>query len=193
MESGCPVGVLDEAERLQVVRGIRFEARPTPETVHEVGDHAVEARLVARGPVVVLRSERWPEEAQTQGVEPRGVVETVAARLDEERVRGAEPIQHGAVRLAGLGLLRARLVAGAGNEREPRLIELWNEFLYAVVLLTEDEKRTLPLGIMKFMGDQLQDIGMIATGMMISVLPIIAIYVFFSERLIRGMTASVLK
>jgi raffinose/stachyose/melibiose transport system permease protein len=73
------------------------------------------------------------------------------------------------------------------------LIELWNEFLYAVVLLTEDEKRTLPLGIMKFMGDQLQDIGMIATGMMISVLPIIAIYVFFSERLIRGMTASVLK
>jgi hypothetical protein len=141
----------------------------------------------------VLRSERWPEEAQTQGVEPRGVVETVAARLDEQRVRGAEPIQHGAVRLAGLGLLRARLVAGAGNEREPRLIELWNEFLYAVVLLTEDEKRTLPLGIMKFMGDQLQDIGMIATGMMISVLPIIAIYVFFSERLIRGMTASVLK
>ena len=73
------------------------------------------------------------------------------------------------------------------------LIDLWNEFLYAVVLLTEDEKRTLPLGIMKFMGDQLQDIGMIATGMMISVLPIIAIYVFFSERLIRGMTASVLK
>ncbi len=73
------------------------------------------------------------------------------------------------------------------------LIELWNEFLYAVVLLTEDEKRTLPLGIMKFMGDQLQDIGMIATGMMISILPIIGLYVFFSERLIRGMTASVLK
>jgi len=73
------------------------------------------------------------------------------------------------------------------------LIELWNEFLYAVVLLTEDEKRTLPLGIMKFMGDQLQDIGMIATGMMISILPIIGIYVLFSEKLIRGMTAGVLK
>jgi ABC-type glycerol-3-phosphate transport system permease component len=73
------------------------------------------------------------------------------------------------------------------------LIELWNEFLYAVVLLTEDEKRTLPLGIMKFMGDQLQDIGMIATGMTISILPVIVVYVFFSERLIRGMTAGVLK
>lgn len=73
------------------------------------------------------------------------------------------------------------------------LIELWNEFLYAVVLLTEDEKRTLPLGIMKFMGDQLQDIGMIATGMTISILPVIVVYVFFSEKLIRGMTAGVLK
>ena len=28
------------------------------------------------------------------------------------------------------------------------LIELWNEFLYAVVLVTDDDKRTLPLGIM---------------------------------------------
>ena len=43
-------------------------------------------------------------------------------------------------------------------------ILLWNEFLYAVVLITDDDKRTLPLGIQRFMGDQLEDIGMIATG-----------------------------
>jgi raffinose/stachyose/melibiose transport system permease protein len=73
------------------------------------------------------------------------------------------------------------------------LIELWNEFLYAVVLVTDDEKRTLPLGIMRFMGDKLEDVGMIATGMMIAILPVLVIYVFFSERMIRGMTASVLK
>ena len=34
---------------------------------------------------------------------------------------------------------------------------------------------------------------MIATGMMIAILPVILVYVFLSERLIRGMTASVLK
>jgi raffinose/stachyose/melibiose transport system permease protein len=68
-------------------------------------------------------------------------------------------------------------------------IALWNEFLFAVVLIAVDEKRTLPLGIQKFMGDQLEDIGMIATGMMISVIPIIVIYIFFSEKLIQGMTA----
>jgi multiple sugar transport system permease protein/raffinose/stachyose/melibiose transport system permease protein len=73
------------------------------------------------------------------------------------------------------------------------LIELWNEFLYAVVLITDDEKRTLPLGIMRFMGDKLEDIGMIATGMMIAIIPVIVVYSFCSERMIRGMTASVLK
>jgi ABC-type glycerol-3-phosphate transport system permease component len=73
------------------------------------------------------------------------------------------------------------------------LIELWNEFLYAVVLVTDDDKRTLPLGIMRFLGDKMEDIGMIATGMMIAILPVVLVYAFLSERLIRGMTASVLK
>ena len=39
-------------------------------------------------------------------------------------------------------------------------IILWNEFLYAVVLLTDDDKRTLPLGIMHFMGSHQLDVGM---------------------------------
>jgi multiple sugar transport system permease protein/raffinose/stachyose/melibiose transport system permease protein len=72
-------------------------------------------------------------------------------------------------------------------------IYLWNEFLYAVVLITDDEKRTLPLGIQKFLGDRLEDIGMIATGMMIAVIPIVIIYALFSEKLIQGMTAGAVK
>ena len=72
-------------------------------------------------------------------------------------------------------------------------ISLWNEFLYAVVLITEEEMRTLPLGIQKFMGDQMQDIGMIATGLMIAIVPVIVVYALFSERLIRGMTAGAVK
>lgn len=72
-------------------------------------------------------------------------------------------------------------------------IMLWNEFLYAVVLITEEEKRTLPLGIQKFMGDQLQDIGMISTGLMIAIVPVIVIYMLFSEKLIQGMTAGAVK
>lgn len=66
-------------------------------------------------------------------------------------------------------------------------ILLWNEFLYAVVLITNDDKRTLPLGVYKFMGDQFSDIGMVATGAMISIIPVLIAYMFFSEKIIQGM------
>ena len=72
-------------------------------------------------------------------------------------------------------------------------IILWNEFLYAVVLLTEDTQRTLPLGIMHFMGGHQLDVGMIATGLMIAILPVILIYALFSETMIKGMTAGAVR
>jgi len=72
-------------------------------------------------------------------------------------------------------------------------ILLWNEFLYAVVLITDEANRTLPLGIQRFMGDQLEDVGMIATGLMIAIIPVIVVYAFFSEKLIQGMTAGAVK
>jgi multiple sugar transport system permease protein/raffinose/stachyose/melibiose transport system permease protein len=72
-------------------------------------------------------------------------------------------------------------------------ILLWNEYLFAVVLITDDDLWTLPVGIQRFMGDHFQDIGMIATGVMISVIPVILVYAFFSEKLIQGMTAGAVK
>ena len=72
-------------------------------------------------------------------------------------------------------------------------IILWNEFLFAVVLLTDDSKRTLPLGIMHFTGSHQLDVGMAATGLMIAIVPIIAIYALFSETMIKGMTAGAVR
>lgn len=72
-------------------------------------------------------------------------------------------------------------------------IQLWNEFLFAVVLITDQDMMTLPVGIRRFMGDYFQDIGMIATGMMIAVIPVVVVYAFFSEKLIQGMTAGAVK
>jgi ABC-type glycerol-3-phosphate transport system permease component len=72
-------------------------------------------------------------------------------------------------------------------------IILWNEFLYAVVLLTDDDKRTLPLGVMHFMGSHQLDVGMLATGLMITIAPIILLYACFSETMIKGMTAGAVR
>src|SRR2546430_17723166 len=68
-------------------------------------------------------------------------------------------------------------------------IVLWNEFLFAVVLLTDDDKRTLPLGLMHFTGSHQLDVGMAATGLMIAMFPLIAIYPFFSDTMITCVTA----
>ncbi len=72
-------------------------------------------------------------------------------------------------------------------------IILWNEFLYAVVLLTDNSKRTLPLGIMFFMGGHQIDVGMVATGLMIAILPVLVLYSCFSETMIKGMAAGAVR
>jgi len=72
-------------------------------------------------------------------------------------------------------------------------ITLWNEFLYAVVLLTDNSKRTLPLGIMHFMGGHQIDVGMVATGLIIAALPVVVLYALFSETMIKGMTAGAMR
>jgi len=61
------------------------------------------------------------------------------------------------------------------------------------VLLTDDDKRTLPLGLMRFMGGHQLDIGMIATGLMISIVPVLLIYAVTSETMIKGMTAGAVR
>jgi multiple sugar transport system permease protein/raffinose/stachyose/melibiose transport system permease protein len=72
-------------------------------------------------------------------------------------------------------------------------IHFWNEFLYAVVFITKQENRTLPLAVMFFLGEAYQDVGMLATGIVIASLPIVILYLFFSEQFIKGMTAGALK
>lgn len=72
-------------------------------------------------------------------------------------------------------------------------INFWNEFLYAVTMILKDEMRTMPLGVMKIMGDQFTDYGGLAATLVISVVPVIVLYVFLSEWFIEGMTAGALK
>lgn len=70
---------------------------------------------------------------------------------------------------------------------------LWNEFLYAVIFIHDEAKRTLPLGVMKFAGEAYEDLGRIAVGLIISVIPVIVLYLLFSEKFIKGMSAGAVK
>jgi multiple sugar transport system permease protein/raffinose/stachyose/melibiose transport system permease protein len=72
-------------------------------------------------------------------------------------------------------------------------IYFWNEFLYAVIFITQQKIRTLPLAIQFLVSDQYQDAGMLATGLMIATLPVLILYLFLSEWFVKGMTAGAIK
>lgn len=73
------------------------------------------------------------------------------------------------------------------------LIRFWNEYMYASIFITKKEIRTLPLANMFYLGEQFQDLGMLAAGVIITSLPIIILYMIFSEHFIRGMTEGAVK
>ena len=72
-------------------------------------------------------------------------------------------------------------------------VALWNEFIFAVIFIQDESKRTLPLGVMKFVGDVYEDLGSMAAGLVISIVPVLILYMFFSERFIKGMSAGAVK
>ncbi len=72
-------------------------------------------------------------------------------------------------------------------------IYCWNEFLYAIVMVPTRTSRTLPLAIFNFLGENRSDYALGAASLVSSILPVLLLYLFLSERFIEGMTAGALK
>ncbi|MEC9490211.1 MAG: carbohydrate ABC transporter permease [Halanaerobiales bacterium] len=70
---------------------------------------------------------------------------------------------------------------------------LWNQFAYALVLTSSPSKRILTLGLFEFQGQHGINIPLTLTALFLSVLPLIILYVFLQEHIIKGMTAGALK
>lgn len=73
------------------------------------------------------------------------------------------------------------------------MVMLWNEFVYALVLLSSPSKWVLTLGLWNFRGEYGIDIPLVMAGLVLSVLPLIIAYVFLHEQIIKGMTAGSVK
>src|SRR5258706_14013030 len=58
---------------------------------------------------------------------------------------------------------------------------------------SQQKIRTLPLAIQCLVSDQYQDIGLLATGLMIATLPVLVLSLFLSEWFVKGMTAGAIK
>ncbi|OXS61857.1 hypothetical protein B1A99_04450 [Cohnella sp. CIP 111063] len=72
-------------------------------------------------------------------------------------------------------------------------IGAWNEYIYATVLISNKSIRTLPLGLANFQGEYASEYGLICAGIVITIVPVIAICSLFQEQIVKGMTAGSVK
>jgi raffinose/stachyose/melibiose transport system permease protein len=64
----------------------------------------------------------------------------------------------------------------------------WNEFLLAYILISDETMKTLPLGLLFFQGQYSTDWGGMGAVMTIASLPMVIVFLFFSEQVERALT-----
>lgn len=108
-------------------------------------------------------------------------------------------------------LLEAARIDGAGTHRSflqimvplarPALATLcifnflwaWNEFLYALLLLTSDNVKTLTVGVLQLQGRFTTDYPALMAGLLITSLPVVGVYLLFQRHLVRAIVAGAVK
>jgi multiple sugar transport system permease protein len=68
-------------------------------------------------------------------------------------------------------------------------IMAWQEYMFAVVLLSSDEQMTLPIGLARWISFQFKDWGIMNAGAVISVLPVLILFAFLGRSFVAGLTA----
>ena len=69
-------------------------------------------------------------------------------------------------------------------------MSVWNEYNLALILLTREELKTLPLGLLFFQGEYTTDWGAMGATMVIASIPTVLVYTLFSSQVERAMTVS---
>jgi multiple sugar transport system permease protein len=72
-------------------------------------------------------------------------------------------------------------------------INIWNEYLFALILM-DSNNRTIQLALALLRANQRSiDYGLIAAGILISMIPVYIVFIFFQERIMSGMLAGAIK
>lgn len=72
-------------------------------------------------------------------------------------------------------------------------VPIWNDFFFPLVFIQSDAYKTLPVGLSTFIGQHDTNWSMMFTGLAISIVPMIMMYLFMSKYFIKGMTAGAVK
>lgn len=70
---------------------------------------------------------------------------------------------------------------------------LFNELLFALLILQDDEKRTLPVGLATLQGQHTTPVPLLASGLLISLIPVLVVFFVAQRHLARGLTVGAVK
>ncbi len=74
-----------------------------------------------------------------------------------------------------------------------QIINSWNDYYIALLVLSNSNKWPLQLGLMRFQGQYSSDLGLIMTYITLLMLPAIAFYIFAERYIVTGLTGGELK
>jgi raffinose/stachyose/melibiose transport system permease protein len=69
----------------------------------------------------------------------------------------------------------------------------WNEFLLALVMISDDAHRTAPLGLSVFKSRYGIDVPSVSAAATLVALPVLVVYVFLQRHFIRGVLSGAVK
>ena len=69
----------------------------------------------------------------------------------------------------------------------------WNELLFPLLLITDSDKRTLPLTILAYRGEFFSNDSLVFTSLMVASVPMVAMYLLMQRSFIAGLTAGAVK
>jgi raffinose/stachyose/melibiose transport system permease protein len=72
-------------------------------------------------------------------------------------------------------------------------VNMWNEFSFAYTLTQTTANRTLPLAVWEFQGQYSMNTPMIMAVLTLTVVPMIVLFIFAQDKLVKGMTAGAVK
>jgi multiple sugar transport system permease protein len=71
-------------------------------------------------------------------------------------------------------------------------ISFWNEYLFALVLVSQ-KSRTMQVALSILKGERLVDYGMLAAGILLSIVPVYIMFILFQEQVVEGLFAGAVK
>ncbi len=71
-------------------------------------------------------------------------------------------------------------------------IDIWNEYLFALVLL-DSKNRTIQVAVATLKGERVVNYGLLAAGILISMLPVFLVFIFSQERIMGGLYSGAVK